>query len=325
MNFLTLENVTKSYGEKVLFQGISLHIDKGQKIGLIAKNGTGKTTLMRVIAGRESSEGESARVTLRKDIRIGWLDQDPDFHPDQDVLGAVLDNPELGIVERHLGLMPANEAATAGARIATIADTISDQVDIDRLLQATATDEVLRPRASAAGASQAQPALRLGIARDPAFGFYYADDLDALQQAGAELVFFSPIADARLPKVDALFLGGGFPECFMRELEANRSMRDSVRQAIESGLPAYAECGGLMYLARSLSWRDEKHAMAGVIAADVLMHDKPVGRGYVRLAPTADHPWLPAGSHPDEIPAHEFHYSSLEHLDPATRFGARVL
>ena len=247
-----------------------------------------------------------------------------EHYTDVPVLGAVLDNPELGIVERHLGLMPANEAATAGARIATIADTISDQVDIDRLLQATATDEVLRPRASAAGASQAQPALRLGIARDPAFGFYYADDLDALQQAGAELVFFSPIADARLPKVDALFLGGGFPECFMRELEANRSMRDSVRQAIESGLPAYAECGGLMYLARSLSWRDEKHAMAGVIAADVLMHDKPVGRGYVRLAPTADHPWLPAGSHPDEIPAHEFHYSSLEHLDPATRFAYAV-
>ncbi|MCB0534213.1 MAG: ABC-F family ATP-binding cassette domain-containing protein, partial [Saprospiraceae bacterium] len=103
MNFLTLENVTKSYGEKVLFQGISLHIDKGQKIGLIAKNGTGKTTLMRVIAGRESSEGESARVTLRKDIRIGWLDQDPDFHPDQDVLGAVLDDsiPLVRLVRRY--------------------------------------------------------------------------------------------------------------------------------------------------------------------------------------------------------------------------------
>lgn len=103
MNFLTLENVTKSYGEKVLFRNISLHIDKGQKIGLIAKNGTGKTTLMRVIAGKEGSEGENSKITLRKDIRIGWLDQEPDFHPDLDVLGAVLDNnnPLVRVVQRY--------------------------------------------------------------------------------------------------------------------------------------------------------------------------------------------------------------------------------
>ena len=103
MNFLTFENVTKSYGEKVLFQNISLFIDKGQKIGLIAKNGTGKSTLMRVIAGREGSEGENARVILRKDIRIGWLDQEPDFHPELDVLGAVLDDahPLVRVVRRY--------------------------------------------------------------------------------------------------------------------------------------------------------------------------------------------------------------------------------
>jgi ABC transport system ATP-binding/permease protein len=103
VNFLTLENVTKSYGEKVLFQNISLNIDKGQKIGLIAKNGTGKSTLMRVIAGKEGSEGENARIILRKDIRIGWLDQEPDFHPSLDVLSAVLDpaNPLVRVVQRY--------------------------------------------------------------------------------------------------------------------------------------------------------------------------------------------------------------------------------
>ena len=103
MNFLTLENITKSYGEKVLFQKISLHIDKGQKIGLIAKNGTGKTTLMRVIAGLEGSEGERAKIILRKDIRIGWLDQEPKFPPGIDVLAAVLDpaNPLVRVVERY--------------------------------------------------------------------------------------------------------------------------------------------------------------------------------------------------------------------------------
>lgn len=103
MNFLTLENVTKSYGEKVLFQNISLHLDKGQKIGLIAKNGTGKSTLMRVIAGKEGSEGENAKITLRKDIHIGWLDQEPNFPPNMDVLGAVLDpsNPLVRVVQRY--------------------------------------------------------------------------------------------------------------------------------------------------------------------------------------------------------------------------------
>jgi ATP-binding cassette subfamily F protein uup len=103
MNFLTLENVTRSYGEKVLFKNLNLHIDKGQKIGLIAKNGTGKSTLMRVIAGKEGSEGENAKITFRKDIRIGWLDQEPDFHPELDVLSAVLDeaNPMVRVVKAY--------------------------------------------------------------------------------------------------------------------------------------------------------------------------------------------------------------------------------
>lgn len=103
MNFLTLENVTRSYGEKMLFKNITLHIDKGQKIGLIAKNGTGKTTLMRVIAGKEGSEGENARIIIRKDIRIGWLDQEPDFFPEMDVLSAVLDdkNPMVRAVKMY--------------------------------------------------------------------------------------------------------------------------------------------------------------------------------------------------------------------------------
>ncbi|MDR2240464.1 MAG: cobyrinate a,c-diamide synthase [Zoogloeaceae bacterium] len=249
-----------------------------------------------------------------------------EHYTDVPVLGAILENPALSIAERHLGLMPANETATAEARIAAIAAIIAAQVDIDRLLRLTLADPLPpAPASISTPAATATPPLRLGIARDAAFGFYYADDLEALERAGAELVPFSPIADPALPAVDALFLGGGFPECFMHELEVNQRMRDSVRRAIAAGLPAYAECGGLMYLARSIVWRGEKRAMAGVIEADVLMHEKPVGRGYVRLAPTAAHPWPPAaGLYPDGIPAHEFHYSSLENIGPATRFAYEV-
>ncbi len=246
-----------------------------------------------------------------------------EHYTDVPVLGAVLEDRELSIVERHLGLMPAFETAAAAARIAAIARSVAAQVDLDRLLQATrAAQPLVAPPPAAAADSREK--IRLGLARDAAFGFYYADDLEALQQAGAELVPFSPLADPRLPEVDALFLGGGFPECFMGELEANHGMRQSVRRAIENGLPAYAECGGLMYLARSLDWRGEKRVMVGAIDADAVMHDKPVGRGYVRLAPTDCHPWLAPDAAGGEIAAHEFHYSSLENLAPGTRFAYEV-
>ena len=114
MNYLTLENVSKSYGEKTLFKNITLHIDRGQKIGLIAKNGTGKSTLMRVLAGLEGAEGEQAKIILRKDIRIGWLDQEPDFPPHFEVLEAVLesDTPVVRAIRRYEKalLSPENES-----------------------------------------------------------------------------------------------------------------------------------------------------------------------------------------------------------------------
>ena len=133
--------------------------------------------------------------------------------------------------------------------------------------------------------------IRIGIARDQAFGFYYADDLDALQAAGAELVSFDTLHDAHLPDVDALYIGGGFPEMFAQELAANSSLRNEIKSAIEADMPVYAECGGLMYLSRSLTFHGQRHDMVGVIPGDVVMHDKPIGRGYVHLAENSEHPW----------------------------------
>ncbi len=143
------------------------------------------------------------------------------------------------------------------------------------------------------------PTVRIGIARDKAFGFYYAEDLAALRAAGAELLPFDTLHDARLPALDGLFIGGGFPEVFMAELQANASLRAEIAAAIDAGLPTYAECGGLMYLARSLHWQGRSCRMVGAIPGDVTVHAKPVGRGYMRLAPTADHPWpaAPGASH----------------------------
>jgi TusE/DsrC/DsvC family sulfur relay protein len=162
--------------------------------------------------------------------------------------------------------------------------------------------------------------------RDKAFGFYYPDDLLALQAAGAELVTVNALQDSALPAVDGLFIGGGFPEVFMPELQANTALRSNIKSAIEAGLPVYAECGGLMYLARTLRWKDSVVDMVGALPVDVLMHERPVGRGYVTLQTTPDAPWLTA---PDQtgqtLRGHEFHYSSLENVAPGLKFAYKVL
>ena len=236
------------------------------------------------------------------------------------VLGAVHEDPVIGIYERHLGLVPVNETGSAAARIEVIRAAVERQVDLDGLLEATRRAAPPAPASSARAACAKD--IRIGIARDRAFGFYYAGDLEALEDEGAELVPFDTLRDARLPEVDALFIGGGFPECLARELEANTSLRAQIRDRAARGMPMYAECGGLMYLSRSIEWRGERRRMVGAIGADVVMHERPTGRGYVRLEAQVGHPWgLAAGG---EIRAHEFHYSSLEGLDAGTRYAYRV-
>jgi cobyrinic acid a,c-diamide synthase len=245
-----------------------------------------------------------------------------EHYTDVPVLGAVHEDPLLAIAERHIGLTPAGEDHAAPNRIAALAAAVARQVDLERLLASTAGGA---PLAAVPPLPRPAPrSVRIGVARDCAFGFYYPDDLEALERAGAELLFFDTLRDARLPRVDGLVIGGGFPEMFMRELEANAALRSEIRAAIDAGMPAYAECGGLMYLARSLSWRGETRSMVGAIAGDVVMHERPVGRGYVRLAPTEAHPWAGRGDEALEIPAHEFHYSSIEGLDPHTRYAYRM-
>lgn len=232
------------------------------------------------------------------------------------VLGAVRQDAALSIAERHLGLIPGNEAEMADARIDAIAAAVAAQVDLDALLAlARSADPVPVPTHSThvpmAGG------LRLGYALDRAFGFYYQEDLDALRARGVELLPLDMLHDQTLPEIDGLLLGGGFPEMFMDELAANASLRVAVRSAIERGLPVYAECGGLMYLARSLVWGDRRAPMVGVIPGDAVMGSRPVGRGYAVLEPTDT---LPIAA----LPAHEFHYSRLENLEAGLRYAYRV-
>jgi len=167
--------------------------------------------------------------------------------------------------------------------------------------------------------------IKIAIARDAAFSFYYADDLDAFASAGAELVPFDALHDPYLPKVDGLFIGGGFPETQMAKLSTNESMRSNIREAINNGMPTYAECGGLMYLAQSISWHKNNYPMVGIIPSNIQVHKRPQGRGYVKLETTDSMPWSFNGADKtNKIAAHEFHYASLNDLPKGQQFAYDV-
>lgn len=243
-------------------------------------------------------------------------------YTDVRILGAVRTDARLAIVERHLGLMPGNESEDAEARIEAIAARVAEQVDLHAVLDLARTapqTDVLKPPMFAL---PHMPGLRLAYAQDRAFGFYYQEDLDTLRDAGVDLLPVNTLNDPALPECDGLIIGGGFPEMFAEGLAANAGLRGDIRRAVEAGLPVYAECGGLMYLARSLVWDGPRHQMVGVVPGDVVMGSRPVGRGYALLEETGNGPWPPLGQ---PIPAHEFHYSHLENLPSGLTYAYRVL
>ena len=244
-------------------------------------------------------------------------------YTDIPVLGALPRSDTLIIAERHLGLVPANEAQGASKRIAELGAAVTAGIDLDQLLQAARAASPLRGRLHAP-----QPAIaargRVGVARDAAFGFYYADDLDMLKAEGFAIVPFDTLHDPHLPPdLDGLFIGGGFPETQMDTLEANASLRADIRAAVAGGMPVYAECGGLMYLSRSITWQGTRRAMVGALPGDAVMHARPQGKGLVRLRETGLSPWPDAQA--GTIAAHEFHHAALENLPPETRFAYDVL
>ena len=243
-------------------------------------------------------------------------------YSDLPILGAVARDPVLDIGERHLGLTMPAEKSCAADRVAQMRRAVEDGVDIDRLLAIADRPRVAGPLPLAKPRRTAGRQVRIGIAMDAAFRFYYPDDLEAFAAAGADLIDIDTLTDPHLPDIDGLFIGGGFPECQMQALEANRSLRLDIKSAIEAGLPTYAECGGLAYLCKSLTWRDKTCDMVGVIDGDAVMHARPQGRGYVRFRSSVDDVAMASGANTDgSIAAHEFHYTSIEGLPTDTRFA----
>lgn len=245
-----------------------------------------------------------------------------EHYTDVSVVGAVYRNSNLSIEERHLGLLPSNEDQSAQNKIHQIRDLIKDQIDLDAVKAIANAAPALPSFEQNIEDVKTEKDLRIGIVHNEAFGFYYPDDLIALENAGAELITIDTMSDQKLADIDGLFIGGGFPETRMKELSENIAIKADIKTAIENGLPTYAECGGLMYLTRSLKWKGQQAEMVGIIQADTIMHERPQGRGYIRLTETEHHLWAPQSEH--EIAGHEFHYSALENLDPNTEFAYRV-
>ena len=258
-------------------------------------------------------------------------------YTDAEVLGSIGRDAAFRIPERHLGLIPANEVNGFGAAetmVSRLAFAVSMSVDLDRILEIANTAKLPSVAKEAshqpqAVSTRAKPDVRIAIARDAAFGFYYPDDLEAFERAGAELVPFDTLKDKHLPECDGLFIGGGFPETQLDALAANHSLLAEIREALAAGKPAYAECGGLMYLSRRISWNGQSADMVGAVSADTLVGDRPQGRGYMLLRESGKSPWPQQHQNDDagatDIPVHEFHYARLKNLAEDSPFAHSVV
>jgi cobyrinic acid a,c-diamide synthase len=238
------------------------------------------------------------------------------------VVGAVprLGSDESLIPGRHLGLVPPTEFPGKDDFQARLAEISEQYLAVSRLLEiADGCEGLVRP--ADIPVRKAEPDVKIGYFSDSAFTFYYPENLEALRNNGAELIPISSVADDSLPQVDGLYIGGGFPETHVEQLTRNRAMMQSVKEAAECGMPVYAECGGLIYLSRTISWKGRRYRMAGVFPVDLTMSSKPVGHGYCEFTPDRPNPFFETGV---SVRGHEFHYSGLSATSGPTETCMRV-
>lgn len=231
------------------------------------------------------------------------------------VIGALPRDAALTIPDRHLGLVPRGEDPGLLPAIQACRQAAERYLDLEALLEiarsAPAWEIPVVPVEAARPAPDSRRQPVIGVLRDQAFSFYYPENLEALESCGARLVFIDALHTPRLPGVDALYIGGGFPELFMEALSQNTAFCRDVRQAAEDGLPVYAECGGLMYLSQRIRSGGHAAEMAGVLPCEVEMAPTPQGHGYVLGECTRPNPFFPVGA---RLRGHEFHNSRLTGL-----------
>jgi len=237
------------------------------------------------------------------------------------VLGAIPVDARLDIPDRHLGLLSSEEVAARESLIDGIADVIAEHVDVDALLECGSGTNLDRGAYKVSGFVSF--ATKIAVIRDSAFHFYYEDNLEALRQQGAELVFINSLEDQALPDdIQGLYIGGGFPEVFAAELEANKSFRADLLERIEAGLSVYAEGGGLMYLGRTLQFEGVTFDMVGALQLDTVMQDQRQAHGYAVMESIEELPWLPIGT---VLKGHAYHHFKVINADPNLKLAFKVI
>lgn len=222
------------------------------------------------------------------------------------VVGYVPDDPAFVLSSRHLGLVLPEEIQEIKEQMIRAGEILSGTVDLSKIREIMEAASPFKPQLVSKSFQQ-EKRIRIGMARDAAFGFYYKDNLKLLEELGCELIPFSPLYDTGLPEgIQGLLLPGGYPENHASKLSENKAMRQAIRQAVESGIPCLAECGGFLYLHEQLEGTDgRQYEMAGVIPGRAVRKDRLVRFGYVRVRSQRDGVYLKSG---EEIRGHEFHY-----------------
>lgn len=242
------------------------------------------------------------------------------------VYGVVPRLPDLPFTQRHLGLIPPEEHSQVRKALEKLETLARDYLDIPGLLRVAQSappwmvDAFPKPVRSVMATDEP---VTIGVIKDTAFQFYYQENIEALADGGAKVVLISALTEKKLPPVDALYIGGGFPETQAARLAANESFRLSVAGAAAKGLPIYAECGGFIYLGESLIIGSERYPMAGALPVSFSLEKKPQGHGYTTLVADTENPFFPVGT---KITGHEFHYCRvLSEKDEQSRTAFHVL
>ncbi len=241
----------------------------------------------------------------------------------RDVVGRYCGLPVMGVIprlrgglfpERHLGLVPPQEHPGQPAAIGAAARVAREHLDLEALRRVAESASPLSEAVSGVEETELPSGggAEIGVLRDEAFQFYYPENLEAIERAGGRLVELSPLREGRLPPLDALYIGGGFPESFAERLEANRGFRSSLAAAVDAGLPVYAECAGAVFLGKSLVIGERTYAMAGALPVVFGFEKRPQGHGYAVMEVIGTNPFFPVG---ESIRGHEFHYTRVLELD----------